>query len=400
MIVTNWTGVEVRLLRTEALRRTQREFSALSGFSLAVIRKWEGRGRSITLAGEFAEGMDTLFRRLTDEQRARFQSALSSNRNGLAMCGAGENPSRGMDPRQSLDPAAVRRLRSLICDLNESYGSEPSTSLLAQAGQYLGQVQIFQMYAATEPIRRELLAVEAHAATFMSRLVWDASQRRDNSTANHYIDQAVAAARNLGDPIAEGQALLRKCYVALYGEKNPTQGMRLTKQVVDTSRRASSELASMALLHQAEAFAMLGHEFECEKALSEADSCFENLDDNDYSLGMYSPGQRGRLAGSCYLSLGKAKQAQSILEHTAHEVHENLKTEAIIVGNLGLAYVRQHALDEAAATLHRAIDLLEETRGGAGLNIVFSACREMQPFRMQPVIRDVYDRVLSLMATT
>ncbi|MEV6324014.1 hypothetical protein AB0M45_22895 [Nocardia sp. NPDC051787] len=76
MIVNRWTGVEVRALRVQALRRSQREFAEMTGFSEAVVRKWERRGATISLAGEFAAGMDTLLRHLDDEQAARFRTAL------------------------------------------------------------------------------------------------------------------------------------------------------------------------------------------------------------------------------------------------------------------------------------------------------------------------------------
>jgi hypothetical protein len=69
-----------------------------------------------------------------------------------------------------------------------------------------------------------------------------------------------------------------------------------------------------------------------------------------------------------------------------------------VLGNLSLAYLRQGKLDEAAGSIHRAIDIVELTWGGGGLNIVFGACRELKPWRQVPAVQDVYDRVLALMA--
>ncbi|WP_218021089.1 helix-turn-helix domain-containing protein [Nocardia mikamii] len=63
-------------MRTEALRITQREFAERLGFSEAVVRKWESRGETITLVRQFADAMDTIFRRLDDNQAARFHDAL------------------------------------------------------------------------------------------------------------------------------------------------------------------------------------------------------------------------------------------------------------------------------------------------------------------------------------
>ena len=63
-----------------------------------------------------------------------------------------------------------------------------------------------------------------------------------------------------------------------------------------------------------------------------------------------------------------------------------------------LAYLRQRQLDAATATLHEAIDLLEASRGGDGLTVVFSAGRELYPWRAEPAVHDVQDRLLALVA--
>jgi hypothetical protein len=47
--------------------------------------------------------------------------------------------------------------------------------------------------------------------------------------------------------------------------------------------------------------------------------------------------------------------------------------------------------------LHRAIDLLEVSRGGGGLNVVSAAVRELRPWCDEPVVQDVQERLLALM---
>jgi hypothetical protein len=76
MIVTKWTGVEVRALRTAALRVSQLEFAEILGFTVAAVRKWEGRRQTIELSGKYAAAMDTMLDRLTDSEQARFEAAL------------------------------------------------------------------------------------------------------------------------------------------------------------------------------------------------------------------------------------------------------------------------------------------------------------------------------------
>jgi hypothetical protein len=60
--------------------------------------------------------------------------------------------------------------------------------------------------------------------------------------------------------------------------------------------------------------------------------------------------------------------------------------------------MRQHEVEQAAAVLHRAIDLLEVSRGGGGLNVVFAAVRELRLWRDEPFAQDVNERLLTLMA--
>ncbi|WP_342801251.1 hypothetical protein [Nocardia sp. No.11] len=80
MVVGEWTGVEVRAIRTAALRVTQAELADRLGFTEAVVRKWEKRGTTITLANQHAAAMDTLLQRLDAEQRSRFDSACADIR--------------------------------------------------------------------------------------------------------------------------------------------------------------------------------------------------------------------------------------------------------------------------------------------------------------------------------
>jgi hypothetical protein len=119
-------------------------------------------------------------------------------------------------------------LREQVRRLDEQYDRAPSTALIPDAGQHLGQISFLGMHARRSYVRRELYAAEAEAATLMGQLVWDVSQRRDHDTAVAYFDQAVRAAQERGDKAAEGFALLRKSFVALYGWRDPKTGLGLT----------------------------------------------------------------------------------------------------------------------------------------------------------------------------
>ena len=299
----------------------------------------------------------------------------------------------------STDIVTVAHLRREIQRLDEQYVHAPSTTLLADAGQCLGQVRFLGTHALKGAVRRELFALEAEAAILMGQLVWDASQRRDHQSARLYLDQAIEAARNIRDPATEGLALLRKAMIALYGERDPREGLVLATRTAETTKNTSDVLTGLAVLHAAEAHAMLGDLATCERALTTAETTFSRIGNMDVAIELYSTTQFGRMAGSCYLFLEDNRRATTLLEDTAaHLAGDGSKSQAIVLGNLSLAFIRQGDLDGAANRLHAAIDIIEQNWGGGGLNIVFQAGREFQPWRDVPVVKDVHDRLLTLMA--
>jgi hypothetical protein len=154
----------------------------------------------------------------------------------------------------------------------------------------------------------------------------------------------------------------------------------------------------LALLHVGEGHAMLGERRECEAALGAAEAHLEAMQSGDPAYSLFSSDRLGRVRGSCYLTLGDGAKARPILESTARRLQGRHKSKAIILGNLALAHIRQRDVDQAVAVLHRAIDLLEISRGGGGLNVAFAAVRELRPWRHEPFTQDLNERLLALMA--
>ena len=297
-----------------------------------------------------------------------------------------------------VDLLSVAHLREQVRRLDERYVHVPSTALIPEAGHCLGQIVFLGGHARRPYVRRELHAAEADAATLMGQLVWDASQRRDHDAAVAYFDQAIEAARQRGDGSAEGLALLRKSFVALYGWRDPQAGLTLTGLAGRAAGGTSQVLAGLATLHAAEAHAMLGSRRDCEEALGAAGDQFGRIHASDPAIDLFSPTQPGRLAGSCYLFLHDAKTAVAILEQTARELQDQSKAQAVVLGNLAIAHIRQGSRDAAVTRLHQAIDVTERNRGGGGLNVIFGAGRELRRWRQSGDVQDVYDRIMALMA--
>jgi transcriptional regulator with XRE-family HTH domain len=384
--VDRWTGREARLLRG-ALRLSVRGFADYLGIAPRTIAKWESFGDARTPRPEQQQILDTALARATDDERARFEAALAAN-----------EPSREHGDRR-LDLVGVAEIRDEVRALVAAYDVTPSVSLLAPAARLHAQVMDMRARASTGPVRRELYAAEAEVAILMGQLVWDASQRRDHATASAHFTHAIEVARQINDAVTEAHAVLRQSYIALYGKPEPAAGLALAARAARLSREHSPVLAGLALLHVAEAHAMLGDRTLCETALGQADVALDARTDLDAAADHYSPTQVGRLSGSCYLSLGLPDRAEVFLTGTAAAQASQEKISALVLGNLGLAHLRQRHLDQATAILHLAIDVLERTRGGAGLNVVFAAGRELRPWRAELAVQEVHDRLLGLLAT-
>jgi hypothetical protein len=142
--------------------------------------------------------LDAALERATPAQQSRFQMLLDES------LVPDERVNHALEHPAGVDLVTVARLRQRVQDLDARYERSPSISLLVETGQCLGQVAFLSARATTGVVRCELHAVEAECATLMGQLVWDASQRRDDATACAYFDQAIDAARLLGDRAAEG----------------------------------------------------------------------------------------------------------------------------------------------------------------------------------------------------
>ncbi|MFD7549873.1 transcriptional regulator [Streptomyces sp. NPDC059816] len=293
---------------------------------------------------------------------------------------------------------SVATLREQIQTLDSRYATEPSTLLVAETGRFLGTLAQWRSHSVPYSVKRDLQAAMAETSTLMGQLVWDASGRTDHTTARGYFDQAIAFARELGDPVAEGLAMLRTSFVALYGEKNPSVGLHLTQKVATLVGASSSALSGLAFLHSAEAYAMLRQSSECKESLRNAERSLERTREHDAGASLLSPGQFGRLAGSCFLFLGDAPKAEILLQETVTRVRDGSKSQAIVLGNLALAQIRQRKVDEAVGAVHKAIAVVEENRGGGGLSLIFRAGKELQDWNDSSDVKNLNSRLFELIA--
>lgn len=374
--------------RRKAVGLTQERLAELLGVDRSNIVRWE-RAESTPQPWN-RPGLARALQVSPDELSALLADI------GQAPPPADERLAHVLARPSTVDLIAAAQLREQIQQIDQRYEHTPSTLLLGDAGQLHGQTFTLRQAAAGR-VRRELWAAELESATLMGVLVWDASQRRDHAAALTYFDQAITAARQTRDLVGEAHAELRKSYLALYGASDPAHGLALARRAAALARRASHVIAGLAMLHVGEAHAMLGHRRPCDRALGTAETHFAHIKPDDPAGPLHCPSQHDRLAGSCWLTLGEPAKAVLLLEQARRTLAERNKSTAIVLGNLARASIRQRSIDAATAHLTAAIEVVEHTRGGGGLNVVFTAARELRPWRDEPAVQDVSDRLLALM---
>jgi tetratricopeptide (TPR) repeat protein len=330
--------------------------------------------------------------KLGDDEAARSASRVSAP--------GEERLEHVMSNPASVDLVTVAYLREAVHRIDARYDNAPSLELVGEASQQYARAAFLSVNAPSGLARRDLLTALAESAILMGQIVWDGSQRQDSDVAVQYFDQAIDAARQVGHPVAEARALLRKSFVALYGTKNPRTGLELATAADDTGARSSEVISGLALLHVAEAHAMRGERRACEGALACAETHLARAKPTDVAWELFSPAHLNRLAGSCYLFLGDYDRAQHILEESVgSRGAPRTKSATITAANLSLAYIHQRKIDEAVAALHRAIDGIATTRGGGGINLAFAAGRALHRWRQEPAVYEVQDRLWELMTT-
>lgn len=272
--------------------------------------------------------------------------------------------------------------------LERDYDIASSTALLAEAGQLHGSLtRIVQDHRGNDTP----FGMQARSSLLMGQLMWDASQRRNGDSAAAFFDEAIRNGQIARDPHVVAQAQLRRSFIPLYASGNMSDALSGSCRAANTAAEVPETRAS-AILHTSEAYARLGQRENAERALYAAEEIAEeaDLDETEWN------GRAYRVSGSVYLALGMPKHAGSVLEKAIPLLHGRKKSQAIAVANLALAQARQSQPDEAAAMLHRAIELMELTQAGGALTITAATSRELESWRNEPAVAEAQERLFTL----
>ncbi|WP_019608880.1 helix-turn-helix transcriptional regulator [Nocardiopsis sp. CNS-639] len=291
------------------------------------------------------------------------------------------------------DTGTVGWLSSELQRLERDYDVLPSASVLAEAGQLHGALIRTSTSSASQ--LHTLLGLRGRSALLMGQLVWDASHRKDGSTAAMYLNEAVLAAQESRDRTVAAKALLRRAFIPLYSSGGDLHEALASAQRASHAAEGHPATQASVALHISEAHARMGNRAEAEHHLDAADTYAQraDLDTDEWS------GRRLRMAGSIYLALNCPDRAQALLEQAVPLLHGRVKSQAIVVANLALAHIRQRRPDHAVQSLQQALGMVESTRAGGALPLVATASRELRPWRREPWVADVHDRLFTFLAS-
>ncbi|MBB5914571.1 hypothetical protein BJY24_003438 [Nocardia transvalensis] len=251
IVVTKWTGVEVRALRLEALR-------------------WEARRATITLRGQYAEAMDTLLRGLNPEQRNRFEAAIPVDASAdptpidaeivdterLAYIAA--HPRRA--DRKALDELAV-----VLADwrkLDDSMGSEAVLPAVNETVRVVERL-VREAQGSIRP------AVLNAGAQWLQLAGWLNTTTKRHAVARIMHDRMLEWSVELDDPDLISTTLGAKGHRAwTEDEFGPMIGL---SEAAGRYERASPAVLAVAAQQEARGHALVGEAEEAERMLDDAD---------------------------------------------------------------------------------------------------------------------------------
>jgi hypothetical protein len=301
---------------------------------------------------------------------------------------------------RSVDLPTAAYLREQTLDLMKQYEAVTSpTSLLPQAAERVEHVTALREHAPLGRIRQELYRVEAQAATLIGRLVWDVSGQHDHATAARYYDQAIAAASNVKEGWVEAfPRMFQRFNPVSAGTTDLRTGLELAERASARAQDGSSHvIAGWSLAFTAEAHALLGEERNAKLSLDRADFHLSKAAADDPMFGVFAREQLGGFVGASHLHLRDPTGARHALQESAQHLGAGKeKHKSVILGDISTALALQGDPEQASAVLNHAIDLVEMTASAAGKRRVFTAGRQLGPWRNEPFVQEVQDRLLAL----
>ncbi|MFF0637271.1 helix-turn-helix domain-containing protein [Nocardia sp. NPDC004151] len=298
MIVGRWTGAEVRALREAALRITQEQLAAATGFKSPTVRKWEKATAARPVRGESAEALDTVLARLDDAQRSRFRDALAIEPIAVAGPAVRDSLTNGGSDHSEVEDVVKRREfgillgATLLSTGNRSMGVADAqrvsraVATFAEQDQRLGGASLVETAVRELEVAKELLetcsftgsagkafaSAAGNLATIAGWLAYDADQHR---LARSCYSDAFSLANQAGDDELTVHVCLGAAHqsitVSRQGFGNPHRALALISRARElTHGLPSGRVHALIATRAAQAYGVLGDRMNFRRAIATA----------------------------------------------------------------------------------------------------------------------------------
>ncbi|MFF3855733.1 transcriptional regulator [Micromonospora sp. NPDC002575] len=255
-------------------------------------------------------------------------------------------------------------------------GDRARTLIHAELGMV---VDVLDRSAYTTAVGRRLYALAAELGRMAGWASFDAGL---HAAAQRYWLSALHAAHAADDRLL-GANILKSMSLQCYDFDRPREALELARSAHEGARGATPRAAAMLALREARAHAAIGDATACERLLKEADAEFDRVASTDAEpafLGYFDESEFNAQVGTCYLDLGRPREADVYLSRTLRLVPTTkVRDRATYVIRRASAQAQLGDADHAASLLAEAIPLIREAPSERNLRRVVRA-RQRLPF--------------------
>ncbi|MFE7868741.1 transcriptional regulator [Micromonospora humida] len=278
--------------------------------------------------------------------------------------------------------------------LEATRGGEQARALIhAELGMV---VDVLDRSAYTAVVGQRLYALAAELGRMAGWASFDAGL---HAAAQRYWLAALHAAHAAADRLL-GANILKSMSLQCYDFGRPREALELARSAHEGARGVPPRAAAMLALREARAHAAIGDSTACERLLKQADVEFDRITSTDPEpayLGYFDESEFNAQVGTCYLDLGRSKEADEYFSRTLRLVPATkVRDRATYVIRRASAQTQLGDADHAASLVAEAIPLIREAPSERNMRRVVRA-RQRLPFtKADPRARALDDQLATL----
>ncbi|WP_018909421.1 hypothetical protein [Salinispora arenicola] len=257
-------------------------------------------------------------------------------------------------------------------------------------------VDVLDRSAYTAVVGRRLYAL---AAEFGRMAGWASFDAGMHAAAQRYWVAALHAAHAADDRLL-GANILKSMSLQCYDFDRPREALELARSAHEGAKGVTPRAAAMLALREARAHAAIGDAAACERLLKQADTEFDRVASTEAEpafLGYFDESEFNAQVGTCYLDLGRPREADTYLSRTLRLVPATkVRDRATYVIRRASAQAQLGDGDHAASLVAEAIPLIREAPSERNMRRVVRA-RQRLPFaKTDPRARALDDQLATL----